>query len=197
MPKGSVICDFSKAKIYKLKSLKGDEIYIGSTCGELNTRLWHHNHSSNKKYTQKQCASKVLYEKYDDIKIELIENWPCENKDELNKRERYHIENTPNCINKNLPGQTWQERWEKNKEHNIIKHKEWLENNKNKIKEYLEETKEHRKETAKIYYDNNKDIINAKSNALKKVKVNCPDCNKEMNKNSLLEHRRKIHKNVI
>ena len=38
----------------------------------------------------------------DDYQIVLIENYPCNSKNELERRERYWIENT-DCVNKNIP----------------------------------------------------------------------------------------------
>jgi hypothetical protein len=45
------------------------------------------------------CSSKILFEKYDDVRIELIEEYPCKNKMQLNKREGYYIRNN-DCVNK-------------------------------------------------------------------------------------------------
>ena len=39
----------------------------------------------------------------DNCKIELIENFPCNNREELHAREGYHIQQTE-CINKATPG---------------------------------------------------------------------------------------------
>ena len=72
--------------------------------------------------------------KYVDAYIELVEEFEYEEKKQLTDREAYHIKNNP-CVNKNIPGQTWQERWEKNKEHNVEKHKEWREAHKEELKE--------------------------------------------------------------
>jgi hypothetical protein len=54
------------------------------------------------------CSSKILFEKYDDVRIELIEEFPCENKMELNAREGYYIR-TLDCVNKVIPGRTQKE----------------------------------------------------------------------------------------
>jgi hypothetical protein len=51
------------------------------------------------------CSSKILFQKYDDVRIELIEEFPCENKMELNKREGHYIR-TLDCVNKVIPGRT-------------------------------------------------------------------------------------------
>jgi len=53
--------------------------------------------------------------KYGDAQIILIEDFPCENRYQLEARERYHIENTK-CVNKIIPTRTSKEYHEQNKE---------------------------------------------------------------------------------
>jgi Uri superfamily endonuclease len=108
--------DYQKGKIYKLWSPQGNEIYIGSTINSLAKRLNHH--KSYLKYT-----SKYLFENYDVVKIELIEEYPCNNKMELVKKEGEHIRNNT-CLNKVIPDRT-------RKEYN----EEYYENNKENINE--------------------------------------------------------------
>jgi len=83
--------NYQNAKIYKLWSPEGDDIYIGSTTQKLYARKAQH-----KKY--KDCSAKILYEKYNDVRIELLECCPCDNKEELTKKEGEYIRNN-NCIN--------------------------------------------------------------------------------------------------
>ena len=53
----------------------------------------------------------------DNCKIELIEEYPCESKMQLSKREGFHMQNT-NCVNKRVEGQylNQHEYWVHNKE---------------------------------------------------------------------------------
>jgi hypothetical protein len=103
--------DYGKSKIYKLISLVSNEIYIGSTTRPLSLRKGSHISSykawllNKEKY--KVCCSYKLIEK-GDIDIILIENHPCNSKEELHARERYHIENN-DCINIRLPIKTKEE----------------------------------------------------------------------------------------
>jgi hypothetical protein len=55
--------------------------------------------------------------KYDDVYIELIEDFPCNSKIELLKREGEIIKQTPNCVNRCVSGRTKQEWDEANREH--------------------------------------------------------------------------------
>jgi hypothetical protein len=192
---------YSDGKIYKLVAAGSLDCYIGSTCGNLAQRLWHHNHAFNNKELQNQCSSNKLFELYGNVSIQLVETFPCKTKDELHKRERYWIEQTPSALNRNLPGQTWQERWEKNKEHNAAKHKEWLAANKEAIAaeratpEFrAKETAAHKTRLADPEYAK---AFKEKRSAAKKVQVECSICKKMMNKSSLWEHNKKLHTNGL
>ena len=160
--------DYQKGKIYKLFSIKGDCVYYGSTTRNLNRRFNEHKsshlHNRNKK--------KVFL--YDDVKIELVEQYPCNSKAELLKRERYYIENN-NCINLTIPNRTDKE-W---RNMDIIKEqqKEYFKkyhiNNKDKIikrvKEYEKNNKEKVNNYRIEYRKKNREKINKKYNE----KFNC------------------------
>ena len=88
--------DFSKAKIYKLVSNKSSDVYIGSCIIELSKRLSNHKSKSN------ECVSKSMFINDAIISIVLIEDYPCENKNQLKARELHYI-TTLQCINKNKP----------------------------------------------------------------------------------------------
>ena len=103
--------DFQKAKIYRVVNDINNMTYYGSTCSPLSTRMskhrWSYNNNENKTYLQ--------FGQISDCKIFLIENFPCNSKEELRQRERFYIENNP-CINKQTPGLT---RLESKKKHYI------------------------------------------------------------------------------
>jgi hypothetical protein len=160
--------DYKNGKIYKLWSPLGSEIYIGSTVNSLAKRKADHKAHYN---NDRGCSSEILFEKYNDVRIELIEEFPCENKMELNKKEGYYIR-TLDCVNRCIAGRTM-------KEYN----KEWYENNKEQKKEYdkqfREKNKEKIKEKKKQYHEKNKEYLNQKRKerrAKKKIldSVQCP-----------------------
>ena len=93
--------DYSKSKIYRLYC--GEDEYIGSTTRPLSERMNEHRMEYKKNY--KRSCSKTLFEKHglENCKIELIEDFPCERKEQLNKREG-EIQRERTCINKNLAG---------------------------------------------------------------------------------------------
>ena len=174
--------DYKNAKIYKLWSPEGDDLYIGSTTQPLYARLSEH------KKKRETCTSKILFEKYDDVRIELIESFPCENKDELNKREGEYIRNNI-CVNKVIAGRTKEEYYEDNKEKlkEYMKEydKEYYKNNKEKIKEYQENNKQKIKEYMKEYREKNDEKIKE----YKKEKYTC-QCGRIINIGDKARHER-------
>jgi hypothetical protein len=145
--------DYLNSKIYMITSSAGLP-YIGATVVELNVRL--SGHKNNK------CASKIHIGQ-PDCKIELLENYPCNSKNELNARERYWIDNIE-CCNNNRPiinrdeflkyQKTW---YENNKDYVLNKRKEYREANKEKDKIYREANKEKDKIYQKNYREANKE----------------------------------------
>lgn len=191
--------DYSKGKIYKLCSNQTDNVYIGSTTQELDKRLNGHK-SDYKKYLDKtqHYISSIEIVKYDDVYIELIEEYPCESKKELEKQEGQIIKNTTNCINNRIAGRTKNEYntdnktiikeknseyYQQNKDKINIQQKLYQEQNKDKIKEYSKNYRKNNdikiKESKKIYRQENKEKIYEKD---KKYREENPDKYKEIKK---------------
>jgi hypothetical protein len=108
---------YNNGKIYSIRSHQTDDVYIGSTCMPLSKRF--HGHKSSYKL---QLVGKQPYEcsafkltKFDDCYIELVEDYPCENKQQLLRREGELIRSMP-CVNKLIAGRTQKEY---QKEYNI------------------------------------------------------------------------------
>ena len=139
--------DYQHAKIYKIFSYENDEVYYGSTIDTLSRRMTGHR-TMYKKYKEGKSNNNYTSFKIIELtsaKIELVENYPCNSKEELLQREGYYIKNN-NCVNKNIPGRTPKEYCEENKE----QRKEY-----NKV--YYEQNKEHKKEYRKKYGEANKE----------------------------------------
>ena len=87
--------NFQNGKIYMIRSAsRQDLIYIGSTTQTLAQRMAKHRKPSN------TCSSREIVS-IGDAYIELIENFSCNNKDELNACENRHMRTLQNVINKN------------------------------------------------------------------------------------------------
>ena len=175
--------DYKNGKIYKIVSDNSDKIYIGSTTQLLSKR--HHSHRrsyiaylSGKSHF---VSSFKLFE-LGNTDIILLENFPCNNKEELYARERYYIELNKNiCVNMHIPTRTDKEYYEQNKPSILINVKQYRQNNiesikkkekiyreKNKLtiaekkKTYQQENAETLKEKKKIYNEQHKQEIRAR-----------------------------------
>jgi len=121
---------FSNSKIYRIVNDINGMTYYGSTHQKLSKRMGDHRAS----YKIKKNKTYLKFGEISDCKIFLIENFPCDSKEELLKRERYYIESM-NCINTQIPGQTMKEWYIKNKDILKQKSKEFRLKNIDKIKE--------------------------------------------------------------
>jgi predicted GIY-YIG superfamily endonuclease len=117
--------DYSKGKIYKLTCETG-KVYIGSTITSLALRL-----SVHKQIKAKTCCST---KDFINPKIELIESFPCETKEQLLWKEREWVEKTE-CVNVRLPIRTNEEK----KEQTRKARNNYFEKNKEKEKERRKE----------------------------------------------------------
>tara|TARA_R110002110_G_C13084476_1_gene684181 strand:+ start:30 stop:587 length:558 start_codon:yes stop_codon:yes gene_type:complete len=169
--------NYQNSKVYKIINEKNEIIYIGSTAQKLCQRYQTHNHKSP------------------NHKIILIENYPCNSREELCMREQQIIEEHDNLINQIRAYRSEEQKKEYNKKyHEKYKenNKEYIqqyqknnyENNKEKIKEHYENNKKEIKQTRKKYRENNRKEINKKQNE----KVKCEFCGFQSNKNHLKRH---------
>ena len=161
--------DYQKGKIYKIVCNVTDEIYIGSTCqSTLARRLSGHVTDNTKKkkgiITYSTSSNSIIDR--GNYSIYLIENFPCNNNDELHKREGEIIKQMQNdniVVNKNVPGRTPAEYIVDNRDKVKEYRKIYNEQNKDKIKEYKKEyhhqNKDKINEQTKLYNEQNKDKI--------------------------------------
>jgi len=141
------------------------------------------------KHNRRITSFEIL--QYDDAVIILIEDCSCENKEQLIRRERYWVENTPNCVNKCIPGRTFAEYYEANRAKILDHVKEYNDSNREKIAEYQKEYREinreklveYQKEYQKTQYAINRDTILAR----KKEKIQC-ECGLTLCKGNMSTH---------
>jgi len=178
--------DYKNGKIYKIVCKETGKVYIGSTKKSLNRRLQEHK-QDYKRYCEEKKNYITSFEifKKNNYEIVLIEEYPCDSRQQLETRERYYIENCE-CINKTIPTRTKQEYCDENKakiqeykkEYNIQYRKE----NKEKIQEYKKQYREENKQKIQEYYEENKEKMSAK--------VECKLCGRTVSKNKLNRHRK-------
>lgn len=164
---------YQQGKIYKIISDLTDTIYVGSTTSTLSARMAQHRRG----YKHFINTGKGFITSYEileidpDCQIILIENYPCNSKDELRAHERYHIElNREICVNISIPCRSKKEYNEANKEKIAQRDKEYRKEyrkaNKEKIAqnkiEYYEANKEKMDQYKKEWYEINKDRIRQK-----------------------------------
>ena len=155
--------DYSKGKIYTIRSYSTDDVYIGSTCTTLTKRLSQHKRGY-KLWLKKDYTYVTSYEvlKYGDAYIELVEEVACGNKAQLNRREGEVIRSM-SCVNKNVAGRTQAEYRGENAEKLAALYKEYRVKNKETIaalqKEYRVKNKETIKAVQKQHYEKNKAYV--------------------------------------
>ena len=163
--------DYSKGKIYCIRSFQTDKIYIGSTTQTLAQRLGLHR-KDYKRYLKGKANYTSSFEllKYDDYYIELIKLYPRSCKAELVAEEGHYIREW-DCVNKKISGRTYKEYY-----------KQYYIDNKDKILEYQ-----------KQYRIDNKQKIKEQ----KKQKINCI-CSCKSTRSVFRRHlKSKNHKNLM
>ena len=175
---------YNNAKIYKITDIDYNKCYIGSTCEDLSQRMARHRYNyHNAKEWNTVTTANHLFDEYgmENCKIELIEYYPCENREELLRREGLHIKNN-DCINRCVAGRTINEWKEDNKEHCQLMRKTYSENNKEQINQ-----KSHQ------HYQSKKETINEK----KKELIEC-SCGSVVRKSDIRRHEKtKKHQDFI
>ena len=130
---------YNNGKIYSIVALFGNEgdIYIGSTTRTLKERMIGHisKYKSWKQGKGSHVSSYDLFDEFgvDECKITLLENYSCETKEKLRKREGYYIKKNK-CVNIVIAGRTQQEYRIDNRESINTYHRQYREENINKIR---------------------------------------------------------------
>jgi hypothetical protein len=162
--------DYSQGKIYSIWI--DHKQYVGSTADPLKTRMGnHYRHAPDLKRNGKMYQ--LIRERggWHDVEVEVIENYPCDNKEALEDREKKWIIELKPELNIKVPRRTKEEY--KQTEHFKVKKKgydqKYNTNNKDKLKEYnkkwREANKENVQEKSKKYREDNKEKIKEKKHA--------------------------------
>jgi len=144
---------YQRGKIYSIRSDSTDEIYIGSTIQPLSERLREHRnkYKLHKEGKYHYVSSFKLLE-HDNHYIELVELYPCNSKEELQRREGEIMRTTNNIVNRVIAGRTRREHYEDNKER-ILQYQQQYK------KQFYEVNKEDIQQYKKQYYEVNKEAI--------------------------------------
>lgn len=156
--------NYALGKIYKITG--GGLTYVGSTCSpRLCTRMAQHK-SAYKFWVIGQCGpymtSYKVLQADENATIELLESYPCANKDELRMRESFYIKSIE-CVNKvqayRSPEEAKEVKRTCDRNYKII-HKEEI---RDQQKEHYTMNIETYKERHHKYYIENKAVIIAKT----------------------------------
>jgi len=147
--------DYSKAVIYVIQhKLLLDLVYVGSTC-LFKSRKSHHKRNCNdplcKEYNFKLYQMIRENGGWNDFVCEIIEQYPCDNKEQLTMREKQMMKEHKATMNTIDAYQSPEERLAYQKQQNI--------NNKDKKRQYDIDNADKIKEQSKQYYINNKDKL--------------------------------------
>ena len=140
---------YQKGKIYKIWSPTLEEFYVGSTVQALYKRMGDHRKDAKQTHNQ----NNKLYATMNEVgvhcfHIELIEEYPCNSKAELERRKGELIRQLQPQLNTDIAGRTAKEYYIDNKERIL-----------DRIKAYQQSHKEQITEINAIYHNKNRDAI--------------------------------------
>ena len=169
--------NYQNGKIYSIRSRSQEDlVYVGSTTQSLALRFGKHKRAINKQKT----SSKQIID-IGDAYIELIENYPCDSKEELHRREGQIIRSM-DCVNKVIPGRT------------LVEYRiEESEKIRERGKQYYKKNADSIKTKTKKYWEENKGRIAVKKNE----KFNCGCGGKYTNSNKNVHSKTQNHQNWL
>ena len=136
-----MVKDYMQGKIYKVASKNTNKIYIGSTTGSLDCRMYRHQQSYCL-YLNNLGSKVYVFDIFDEFGfencyIELICDYPCDNAHELACEEgRHQMLNLYNIVNKNIAGRTVKQYYIDKRESILKDKKEYYKNNRETRKAY-------------------------------------------------------------
>ncbi len=170
--------DYSKGQIYTIRFYDDTKtIYIGSTIQPLAKRFG--GHKKQNKRDKQISLYRYINEKYNGdwsvCYIELYESYPCNNKQELDKREgevqrKFKDDENYNLLNKCIAGRTQQEYYSDTIEYQRERNKKYKLENADKIKERYHNNIEKIKEQSRQYYLKNAEKIKERTKQYKKAR---------------------------
>ena len=174
---------YHNSKIYSIRNTLNNEIYIGSTTRSLCKRMVKHRCDAKQRPHISPFYTYMNENGIENFYIELVEEYKCENIEQLRKREG-EITREIGTLNQRIEGKTQTEYKEYRKQ--------WKQINRDKINEHNEQRRERRKanpEKAREDYLRWKDW--------KQTKVEC-DCGGVYRKSDRSKHfKSKLHQNFI
>lgn len=197
--------NYTNSKIYVICCNITGETYYGSTTSSLGDRLSRHKYC-HKLYKIGEYPYVSAFDILDrgDYVINLVEQYPCKSKRELEMRERYHITNNK-CINKNIPTRAKKEYYKDNQQQILQKKRDRYkqdpdkfrqscresyvrhsEKRKQEMQKWRNDNQQKHRQNARDWYKNNKDRVLARQ----KEEVLCV-CGEYLQRRYLTKHRKR------
>lgn len=188
---------YENSVIYKLvhkNDQDNENIYVGSTTNFRGRKLKHKDKCNNENALHgKTFVYQFIRENggWDEWEMIAIETYPCENKRELEIRERFHIETLKPKLNKRIPTRTQKEYNKDNAEKIAEQTKQYRcdnsENIKEQKKQYHQANRQEVLEKLRKYRQDNIDVILQKDKIRQQVNITC-ECGCILRKYSLKDH---------
>lgn len=201
--------NYKNGKLYKLTNSVNDDIYIGSTAETTLARRMT-NHRKDAKTRKSYLYQQMRLIGIENFKIVLLEDYPCENKDQLRAKEDEWIQRLKPKLNqvrayrtdeelRDYKAQYYNEHkdkllnqsikyYEEHKDERLDYQAKYRDEHRDKINErqamYYLEHKDERLEYQTKYRQDNKERINAKQ----KEKIICDICQCKIRKDSKAKH---------
>jgi hypothetical protein len=138
---------YQDGKIYRI--IGGDKVYVGSTTHTINERYSKHKscYNSFQKGNYGKCMAFDIFDEFgvDACSIELVEDYPCSSKRDLEERERHWIQ-TLECVNKVVPTRTDKEYYQDNRDARLESTKQYRDSHKDELQKYQKEYRDSHKE---------------------------------------------------
>ena len=162
---------YSNGKIYSVRNIIDDDVYIGSTCSSLSQRMV--KHRSDSKRLKMRLYDKMQEIGVDNFYIELVEEHPSDNIEQLRRREGELIR-LMGTLNKRIDGRTQSEYYQDNRERKL----QYMADNRDyflqKHREYNESHREEMRAKGNARYQaGDKQEIYQKAKAWKSVICDC------------------------
>ena len=119
--------NYQEGKIYKIYNTINDEIYVGSTTQKLCERMREHRNKHRNERSDTTVHKAFSEHGIDNFFIELIEKCPCNDIEELRRKEGEYMKLLKPSLNKYSAGRTRQEYRDTHKEQKAIRMKKYRE----------------------------------------------------------------------